>query len=194
MASSRREHLLVTAQKLFNKYGFHATGIDLVQAESGVSKTTMYKYFKSKDDLIQAVLERRHDQFNVWIKNRAEELSEKNYPGEEEARVLAMFDALTEWFQTDTFYGCYFINASAEYSEEDHPIHAYAAQHKLELVDLIRAQLPPMESELADELAKETLLLMDGAIVCANTTGMKDAGERAKKMFRLLLAQVRQQL
>ncbi|NWO04761.1 MAG: helix-turn-helix transcriptional regulator, partial [Alteromonadaceae bacterium] len=58
MPSPKRDLLLDTAEQLFYREGFHATGIDRIQAESGVAKTTMYKHFASKDALIEAVLER----------------------------------------------------------------------------------------------------------------------------------------
>ncbi|MEE8533082.1 MAG: helix-turn-helix domain-containing protein, partial [Alphaproteobacteria bacterium] len=61
MASSRRDHLVDTALALFCRDGFHATGIDRILAESGVAKMTLYKHFKSKDELILAALRRRDE-------------------------------------------------------------------------------------------------------------------------------------
>lgn len=187
MAGSRKEHLLQTALKLFNEYGFHATGIDRVQAESGVSKTTMYKYFKTKDDLIKAVLEMRHEQFGKWFTSRVITISRERYPEQDYGKLMAMFDAIDEWIHTDTFYGCNFINASAEFSDLRHPIHRYAAKHKLEWSDYIRSCIPSLSQPESDELAKEILLLLDGAIVSAHTSGLKDSAERAKRMMLLIL-------
>jgi len=187
MAASRKDHLLHTALKLFNQYGFHATGIDRVQAESGVSKTTMYKYFKTKDDLIRAVLELRHEQFGKWFTGRVIKISRERYPGNRYGKLMAMFDAVDEWIHSETFFGCNFINASAEFSDLQHPIHRYAADHKLELSEYIQSCVPEMSAEDHDELAKEILLLLDGAIVCAHTTGIKDSAERAKRMMLMLL-------
>ena len=59
MASSKRDQLINTAQELFYREGYHATGIDRILAESGVAKMTLYKHFRSKDELIQAVLQSR---------------------------------------------------------------------------------------------------------------------------------------
>jgi len=187
---TRRDHLLETALRLFNTHGFHATGIDKVQAESGVSKTTMYKYFKSKDELIQAVLERRHQQFGEWITARINVLSEDKYAGLAEGKLLALFDTLDEWFHTETFCGCNFINASAEYTELMNPIHKIATDHKLSLADYISTLIPDLEHGDRDELAKEICLLVDGAIVCAHTVGIKDSAERAKRMSLLLLKEL----
>ena len=40
----------------FYKGGFHATRVDAAIAGSGISKRTIYKYFTSKEELIEAVL------------------------------------------------------------------------------------------------------------------------------------------
>jgi AcrR family transcriptional regulator len=49
---SRRQHILSSAWKCFSSNGFHATSMDDVIAASGMSSTTVYRYFRSKDDLI----------------------------------------------------------------------------------------------------------------------------------------------
>jgi len=191
MVAPRREHLLKTALSLFNQYGFHATGIDKVQAESGVSKTTLYKYFKSKDELIKAVLEMRHVQFGSWFESRVTEIAESQYAEQYDAKLLAMFDALSEWFHSDTFFGCNFINASAEFSDMEHPIHRYSAEHKLGLSKFIQGLLQDVPESEREEFALEMLLLIEGAIVCAHTSGLKDSAERAKRMMLLQLAHLR---
>src|ERR1700742_1654565 len=40
----------------FYEGGFHATDIDTAMAGSGISKRTLYKYFSSNEELIEAVL------------------------------------------------------------------------------------------------------------------------------------------
>ena len=60
--SQIRDHLLETALRLFNQHGYHATGIDLIIAKAGVAKTTLYRHFDTKEDLILAALERRDEQ------------------------------------------------------------------------------------------------------------------------------------
>ena len=68
--SSRRDDLVETALRLFYANGFNATGIDRILAESGVAKMTLYKHFRSKDDLILAALELRDTQFREWLFGR----------------------------------------------------------------------------------------------------------------------------
>lgn len=170
---SRKQLLIETALRLFNQHGYHATGIDLILAESKVSKATLYKYFRSKDELILAALQERHEQVLTMIKTKLATITETG-----SKNVLVIFDALNDWFNSDDFYGCSFINATAEYTDSMNPIHIFAAQHKQSIVDLICAQLSVAENHKADQIG----LLVEGAIVMAHTRGMKNSALLAKQM------------
>ena len=111
--SAKREQLVDTALRLFYQDGYHATGIDKIIQEAGVARGTLYKHFKSKDDLILAVLRRRDEEFRAWFKTYVERAA-----SDPRGRLLAMFDGMTEWFKGKAFpgrpfHGCSFINASA---------------------------------------------------------------------------------
>lgn len=54
--SVKRAQLIETATHLFNHLGVHATGIDRIAAEAGVTKRTLYKHFRTKEELVLAVL------------------------------------------------------------------------------------------------------------------------------------------
>ena len=174
----RKQHLIETALVLFNEKGYHATGIDLILAEAKVSKATLYKHFSSKDELILAALQLQHEHVLTMIKSKISNASETG-----SSRVLAMFDGLHTWFNSESFYGCNFINASAEYASSEDPIHAYAAEHKQSIVDLVRTELAPDDKMKADQID----LLVGGAIVMAHTRGIKDAALMAKEMARTLI-------
>lgn len=185
--TSRREQLLETAVELFGQHGYHATGIDRIIAESGVAKMTLYKHFKSKDELILAALRRWDEQSRHWLISEVE--SRANEPGE---RLLALFDVLDEWFEQKYFNGCMFINATAEYADQDDPIHAAAAEHKRLFRRYLREQAVAAGFVNADELTDQIVLLMEGAIVTAHVTG-KQAGKSAKKAVQVLMASVNRQ-
>ena len=51
-----REHIINTAIELFREYGYHATGVDRIIDEAGVSKKTLYTHFRSKEELLIAAL------------------------------------------------------------------------------------------------------------------------------------------
>ncbi len=166
MAVSKREQLVETALKLFCQGGFHATGIDRILAESGVAKMTLYNHFKSKDELILAALRLRDERFrNSFMKDVERKTSD---PIE---RLLVMFDVLGKWCSSKGFTGCTFINASAEFSGHDDPIHQAAAEHKRLLLNYIRQLTESADLENPGELAEQLNMLMEGAVVTVQVTG-----------------------
>ncbi len=174
----RRQHLIDTALTLFNQQGYHATGIDLILSQAKVSKATLYKHFRSKDELILAALEQQHHAVLSMISSKINDAEQAD-----SACILTIFDALHEWFNHDTFYGCNFINASAEYSDSQHPIFLFSQKHKQQVVELIKAKLPAGDESKADQID----LLIEGAIVLAHTRGMKQSALMAKKMAEEIL-------
>lgn len=179
----RKQHLIDTAYRLFNEHGYHATGIDRILSESGVSKATLYKHFRTKDELVVAVLQQRHEEL---IQGLGEAIDQARAGGKSPA--LAIFDVLDSWFRSDHFFGCNFINASAEYAEKGHAIYTLAAEHKAAMQGLIEHSLVGISGRQKRSLMAEQLaLLVDGAIVRAHTCGDRDAALLAKKMATQLL-------
>lgn len=176
MARDKQQLLIETALQLFNRHGFHATGIDTIMAVSGVSKTTLYKYFRSKELLILAVLEYRHQNL-VELFDSTIKTSREAHPQEKDSYHLhAFFDALQEWFEDDNFFGCNFINASAEFADKDHPVHQFACGHKQWFRDCLKDLLHD------SELAEQAMLLVDGAIVTAQVRSAPQAAETARQL------------
>src|SRR3954469_20302171 len=83
-----RDRLLSAAVNLFYRRGFGAVGIDQVIAAAGVTKTTFYKHFESKDDLMVAAV-RQKDEWESQAWGRA---IQKLAGDDPVARLLAMFD------------------------------------------------------------------------------------------------------
>ena len=183
MRQTKRDELVRRALKIFYRNGFHATGMDMLAAESGVSKTSMYKHFRTKEDLILAVLRLRDENFRNWLFRRMEELGDTPV-----AQLLAVYDALGEWFAEQEFRGCMFIKASAEYQEADHAIHAQSAEHKRLLFEHFALLCRAAGATSPDELAHELLLLKEGAIVMAvlgrNRAAATDARRAAGVLIR----------
>jgi AcrR family transcriptional regulator len=158
--SKKRDQLVETALELFSRQGYHATGIDKVLEAAGVAKMTMYKHFRSKEELILAVLrlrdERWRNRFMRGIERRAKDPRD---------RLLAMFDQLGEWFSDEGFCGCMFINASAEYADHADPIHAASAEHKRLVEKYVRDLAKQAGAPQPGVLATQLCLLMEGAVV-----------------------------
>ena len=84
----------------------------------------MYTYFRTKDDLVAAYLQRRSD---AWQSHVADQLHARG--GSPENKALLVFDLLGEWFESDYFRGCPFVNAEAE-SSPDSPGHSVNLGHR----------------------------------------------------------------
>ncbi|RLP54124.1 MAG: TetR/AcrR family transcriptional regulator [Ketobacter sp.] len=179
----RKQHLINTAYRLFNEHGYHATGIDRILAESGVSKATLYKHFRSKDELVVAVLQQRHEQLIDSVGQSLEHARASN-----QSTALVIFDVMNEWFRSDQFFGCNFINASAEYASKGNAVYTLAAEHKAAIQSLIQQGLDGVSGKRKRILMAEQLaLLVDGAIVRAHTRGDRDAALLAKKIATQVL-------
>lgn len=187
MTVSRRDHLVDTAMKLFCKHGFRATGIDTVLAESGVAKKTLYNHFKSKDELIIATLQQRDEQFLNAMREGIARLSPRQDGNPHMARIMAFFDTIDEWAQSDNFNGCTFINASAEYPRREDPIHVACANHKKLVVQFIEELISELKLPDAHRVAREISLILEGAIVTAHTTNDLSGVRLGKDTVRRLL-------
>ncbi len=183
MRPTKRDELVQKALPIFYRNGFHATGMDRLAAETGISKTSMYKHFRTKEDLILAVLRLRDENFRNWLVRRMEELG--HTPADQ---LIAMFDALGEWFAKPGYRGCMFIKASAEYQEPGDPIHAQAAEHKRLLFNHVRDLTERAGASDPDMLARQLLLLKEGAIVTAHLGHTDDPASDAVIAAQQLLA------
>jgi AcrR family transcriptional regulator len=57
VSEERRSQILDAASRVFAKLGFQQTRMDDIVKESGLSKGALYWYFKSKDDIVMAILD-----------------------------------------------------------------------------------------------------------------------------------------
>ena len=90
---SARGRLLSAATNLFCKNGINATGIDAIIDEAGTAKTTLYKLFGSKTNLVHAVLESEGRQWREWFIGAIERGG-----GDAETQLARMWAALACWF------------------------------------------------------------------------------------------------
>lgn len=178
-----RERLLATSEQLIYQSGIAATGMDRIVKESGVARKTIYRYFSTKEALVAEVLMQRDARWMAWFEGASA-------PGAPlRLRVQAMFDALDTWFGTSGFRGCAFINAAGETGDAADAIRQVAQAHKLRLLNHVRdvAAAAGLAPEPADDLARQLLILIDGAITVALVAGDRAAATRAGRMAAALL-------
>ena len=183
MRPSKRQELVEKALSIFYLGGFHATGMDTLSSKVGISKTSVYNHFRTKEDLILAVLRLRDENFRNWLFRRMEELSDTP-----QGQLIAMFDALEEWFRQLDFKGCMFIKASSEYQDRDHPIHQQSAEHKRLLHRHLELLASNAKLENPEQLVRQLLLLKEGAIVTAQLGHTENPAADARFAAENLLA------
>lgn len=183
-----RERLLDAAEALVYAGGIHATGVDAIVREAGAARKSFYTWFESKDALVAAALARRHERWMRWFVEGT--LKRGATP---EARLTGMFDVLREWFVSEGFHGCAFLNASGEIASADDPIRVVAREHKAQLLDFVREQCDDLitargaDRRHAARLARQWLILIDGAIGVALVSGEPDAALDARAAAKQLL-------
>ena len=182
MRPNKRDELVSNALEVFYRNGFHATGMDMLVKETGISKTSIYKHFRTKDDLIRAVLRLRDDNFRSWLFSRMEALS--NTPA---GQLLAVFTALGEWFGKPEFAGCMFIKASAELQSRTHPVYQQSTEHKHLLLEHFTGLAKAAGAPAPAGLARQLLTLKEGAIVLAAMSVTPDPARDARDTARMLL-------
>lgn len=160
-----RERILDAASELFYREGYHAVGIDTIVERSGVAKMTLYRHFSSKDELIAAYLERANVEFWTWLEG---EIAAVDDP---QARIVAAFEATARLATSPHCLGCTFQGAASEFPDLDHPGHEVAIAHKRRVLDRFAGLARDAGLEDPDGLARQLLLLMDGAWVAARMFG-----------------------
>ena len=167
-----RGRLLSAATHLFCKNGINATGIDAIINEAGTAKTTLYKLFGSKTNLVHVVLETEGKQWREWFITAIE-----SGGGNAQTKLMRIFPALKQWFGQERFYGCPFINAVGEHDKDQKQFRAIALRHKKVVLAHIESLASEMGAAEPALLAHQLALLMDGAIVAAMVSrdpGMAD--------------------
>ncbi len=173
--AEKREHLISIAAELFNRLGYRAAGVDHVIAEAGIAKTTLYRHFKSKEDLIVAVLKRIDEQYREDMRESVDSLAKKP-----KQKLLVTFDYLESWFKDKSFYGCPFMSAASEYSERHSSVFQESVLHKRLVVVYFEELARAAELNDARRVAEEINLLHEGATAVAHITGDPNAARKAK--------------
>ena len=180
--TSPRARLIDAATRLFCKHGVNATGIDAIVHEAGTAKTTLYKLFGSKSDLVEAVLRAEGQAWRDWF---IAGIDTEKTP---RARLDAIFPVLKGWFAAEDYYGCVFINAVGEHDKDETRLRAMTLQHKSFILTYVADLARDSGAAQPDLLAHQIGLLMDGAIVAAMVTRDPGVADAAGQAARALVA------
>jgi AcrR family transcriptional regulator len=184
---SARERLIEIAIELFYQEGIRAIGIDTVVARSGVSKSSLYRTFASKDALIAAFAEEQNRRFWRWW----DEIMERHV-GAPRRQIEALFEGVAEQIANPQFRGCPFINLATEFPDRRHPGTEIACNNKKEVCKRLRILARALYARDPRQLGDQLALLIDGAYGHTVTLGAIGLRRELIEMAKLLIdAQIR---
>jgi AcrR family transcriptional regulator len=166
-SESVRERILATARALFYREGARAVGVDMVVAQSGVAKTSLYRWFPSKDALIAAVLEEEaKDRWAGW------ERTAQNSDPEPRARLRAHLAGLLKYVNGRGYRGCPFMNVVVAFPDVQHPARMVAVEVCVELRRRVRSLVDRIEGvQDREQLTDQLMLLVEGTLTSAHVFG-----------------------
>jgi AcrR family transcriptional regulator len=159
-SSDVRDRILETASELFYRRGVRAVGVDLVVEKSGVAKTSLYRHFGTKDDLIAAFLKREDlDFWSTWDR------VSQQHPNDALAELDAHFEWIGERVGRENYRGCPQINTAAEFPEADHPARKVAEAHMREMRRRLQTIAEGLAVTAPHRLAGQLAVLINGSFV-----------------------------
>lgn len=181
-----REHILAIASDLFYNRGVRAVGVDLVIEKAGIAKTSLYRYFPTKDDLIVAFLEREdRDFWSVW-----DDVG-KRYADDPVGELNAQMRWIGERLSRSNYRGCPQINVAAEFAEHDHPARQVARLHMQALLARLSAIAHRLDIACADTLAAQLAVLVNGAFASSEILAREEPAEILQAAVGALVAAAR---
>jgi AcrR family transcriptional regulator len=178
---SARNRLLAAAAERFYDHGVNGTGIDTITAAAGVAKMSLYNNFASKDDLVLAYLEARHEEWLGLYRRRLAAATDGRQ------RVAAVFDAYVdhaEMAYQHGFRGCGLLNAAAELPAGT-PGRQLVRRHKEQVEAILAAHLGELDglpaARVAD-LAEQLSFLLEGAMARAGLEGNSSRLHRGREL------------
>ncbi len=178
-----RDKVLTAATELFYVRGVHAVGVDEIVRAAGVSKLSLYRHFGSKDGLVAQVLATRSERIHAWLDTAVRRAAD----GTPRGRVLAVFDALCRWYAETGFRGCAIVNAAVDTRGDDTQAPAIARGHLARYQELFTTELVAMGAREPVSLARQLLVLLEGATTVAAIEQSPEAGHHARHMAEVLL-------
>ncbi|PUA82620.1 TetR/AcrR family transcriptional regulator [Nocardioides currus] len=176
------ERLLAAADEVLYEEGIAQTAVQRILERSGAARGTLYGHFETKEQLVEAYLERRHERTIAVIEDAVAEVDETD--------PHQVFDALMSVAERrsndEVFRGCAFAVAVAELPDETGPAVRWARTHKHAVKGVLEASL---RGRTADPVAtaEALVVLYDGSLVSAAMRPQEGSFEAARSAGRLVL-------
>jgi TetR/AcrR family transcriptional repressor of nem operon len=163
-----RQRIIDAADNLFYRRGYNQTSFQDISDATGIPRGNFYYYFKTKDEILDAVVNSRVADLTIMLNQCESETDDAR------ERLLA-FSNMLEFKRDDVVQsGCPFGSLSSELAKGDAELHEISRQAFVVLRDWLKRQFKSLGLENADNLAMDLLAKMQGTTVLA--CAFKDAG------------------
>ncbi|NUW35587.1 TetR/AcrR family transcriptional regulator [Nonomuraea sp. SMC257] len=161
--AATREQIVEAADRLFYQRGYEHTSFADIAAAVGLSRGNFYYHFKSKDTILDAVIESRlagtRHMLQQWE-------NEQPTPG---GRILAFVEIVLTNGADIQQYGCPVGTLNTELAKLDHSMRGQARGLFTLFRDWLREQFTLLgRAEQADELAMHVLAFSQGVAVLSH--------------------------
>lgn len=181
---SSQERLLDAGLELFHRHGIHPVGLDRILSHAGVTKTTFYKYFETKEAFVCAVL----DVFAVQLMKQLEALTNSPEDTEFKAQVLRIFGAWDNLQDDNTFRGCLLIAAGVASGDPHDPARQTAIRSKRRVLDIIEQTARSAKINNPARFAARLGALLDSSLIARQLYGDQLEAEETLQMAEELIA------
>jgi AcrR family transcriptional regulator len=178
-----RKLILDAAYVLFRRKGYTRVSMDAIATASALTKRTLYYHFRSKDELLAAVLEGQHDLALAAFRTFGDKLA-----GSPEAIVDALFRDLAAWADRPRWAGSGFTRLVVELADlPGHPARKIARRHKAVLESQLGELFSKAGMRSPHARAREIYMLSEGAIAMMLIHGDRKyaaaAGEAGRRLI-----------
>lgn len=182
VGNTKRDEIVRQAYGVFYEHGCHATGVDRLLADSGISKRTLYKYFRSKEELVSAaVVHYKETTLTAMI---AEISRRTNDPKE---KLLAIFDLRREVLESGDYSGCFAINAKLEYEGKNPEIEAACCDFETGFESFIANLCTEARLRNPEYTARQIMVLLEGTIVYGQSQHNPAIASAARDVVQMIL-------
>ncbi len=163
--AERESIVLDTAERLFSTRSSRSVGMDELVRETGLGKMTVYRLFKSKDELVGAYLARRA----ATVLGHIDDII--RIEPDPRAALLAVVGSVEADVTRAGFRGCPFTNVSSEYDDPQHPARSAAADYKFDLHARLERLAEQVAPGVGEDLAAQVHLIIDGMYLSGGLLG-----------------------
>ena len=186
-AARTRRGILDAAYELFHRKGFGRVSIDEIAALAKITKRTLYNHFKSKDDLLVAVLDHQHELAQARVRKY-----ESRYSGTADEIVTVLFSGLAIWSKRPGWTGAGFTRLVMELADlPGHPARAVARRHKAAVEAWYAELFAKAQVSSPAERAREVALLAEGAMALILIHGDRSYADTAARAALRLIGTVK---